>query len=132
MPIKVNSGRQSSIWVYQPIAFSDMASGVAQAAVNLPVDAVVVGGALVTTTAFNSATSDTLNVGDSASATRYASAADIHAAGRIALTLTGYKVTAPTRQVLVTWTGTGTAPTAGEVILQLEYIVSYRADAAQD
>lgn len=132
MAIKVNSGRQSSIWVYQPILFGDVVSGVAQAAVNLPVDAVVVGGAVVVNTAFNSATSDTINVGDSVSATRYASAANIHAIGHIALTLTGYKVTSATRQVLVTWTGTGTAPTAGEVILQLEYIVSYRADAAQD
>lgn len=132
MPIKVNSGRQSSIWVYQPIAFGDVVSGVAQAAVNLPVDAVVVGGALVTITAFNSATSDTLNVGDSANATRYASAANIHTAGRIALTLTGYKTLSTTRQVLVTWTGTGAAPTAGDVILQMEYIVSYRADAVQE
>ena len=132
MSIAVNAGRQSSIWAYQEINFSDLASGIAQVAVHLPVDAVVVGGELAVTTPFNSATSDTLSVGDAAHATRYANAANIHVAGRIALTLTGFKVTSATRQLQVLWTGVGAAPTAGQVVLMVQYIVSYRADAVQE
>lgn len=132
MPLKISDGRQDSLWAVQTINFNDLTSGVATAVINLPIGAVVVGGAIITATAFNSATSDTLSLGDSASATRYASAANIHATGRTALTLTGYKALTTTRQMLATWTGVGAAPTAGSVDVQVEYLVTDRAEWTQD
>lgn len=132
MPLSINAERQPSRWAVQTINFNDLASGAASAVVNLPVNAMVVGGAIVVNIAFNAGTSDTLSLGDSASATRYASAVNIHAAGRTALTLTGYKALATTRQILATWTAVGAAPTAGSVEIHLEYIVAGRADGTQD
>lgn len=132
MAVTLNPGRQQSRWAIQTINYADLVSGIAATISNLPVGAMLVGGAIVVNTAFNSATSDTLSLGDSSSATRYANGVNIHATGRTALTLTGYKTLPTTRALQATWTGSGAAPSAGSVELHLEYIVSGRADATQD
>lgn len=132
MPLKISDGRQDSLWAVQTINFNDLTSSVATVVMNLPIGAVVVGGAIVVNTPFNSATNDTLSLGDSASATRYINAAAIRTSARGAIALSGYKTTATTRQMLATWTGTGAAPTAGSLDLHVEYIVIDRAEWTQD
>ena len=57
--------------------------------INLPKGAVIVGGDVVTETAFDAATYN-ISVGDSGSATRYLGATDKAAAGRTALVPTGF------------------------------------------
>lgn len=132
MTISLQSGRQCSAWATVDIAYGDLTSGAAATVMKLPVGAVVVGGAVVVKTAWNSATSDALVVGDSASANRYKSSFSIASAGRTALVPTGYQALSTTREIQVTWTGVGTAPSAGAARLEVEYIVPARADFSQD
>lgn len=132
MPITLNSNRQQSRWATLDVAYGDLVSGVAADAIKLPVGAVVVGGAVVVNTAWNSATSDVLVVGDSASSNRYKTSFSIAATGRTALTPTGYATLSTTRAIQIEWTGTGAAPSAGQLRLEVEYIVPGRGDAAQD
>lgn len=101
-------------------------SGVAFNLFELPAGAVVIGGDIKVLTAFNSATSDVLSIGDASSATRYLSAQSIAAAARTALTVPARQVTA-TEKVTATWTGVGAAPSAGLVHVTLQYIVPGRA-----
>lgn len=132
MAITLQSGRQQSAWATVDFAYTDLTSGAAAAAVKLPAGAVVVGGAVVVKTAWNSATSDALVVGDSASANRYKSSFSIAATGRTALVPTGYQALSTTREIQVTWTGVGTAPSAGAARLEVEYLVPGRAEFSQD
>lgn len=137
MPITKNTGRQGPITAYVDINFGDVVSGVAQAAIKMKANCMVLDGEVVPNTAFNSATSDTLSVGDALSATRYLSAGNIHAATRLALTPTGYQTliganaAASSDQIMVTWTGVGAAPTAGQVTLRVTYIDRNRAEFTQ-
>lgn len=131
MAITKNSGRQEVVSAYVDVSYADLASGTAADAIDLPVGAVVIGGAVVVTTAFNSATSDALVVGDSASSNRFKSSFSIAATGLTALVPTGYVALATTNKVRVTWTGAGTAPTAGAFRLRVDYIVEKRAAFSQ-
>jgi len=131
MAITKLSGRQEIVSAYVDIAFGDLTSGSNVAAIDMPVNAIVVGGDLVVTTAFNSATSDALIVGDVTTTNRYLASTSIAATGRTALTLTGFTVTATQPAVRVTWTGVGAAPTAGAFRLRVDYIVKGRAAFAQ-
>ena len=101
-------------------------SGIAFNLFELPAGAVVLGGDIQVLTAFNSVTSDVLSIGDSGSATRYASSVNIKSAARTALTVPARQVSS-TEKVLATWTGTGTAPTAGQVLVTLQYIILGRS-----
>lgn len=92
----------------------------------LPAGAIVLDGDVKVLTAFNSATTDTLSIGDSGSATRYASAVNIKTAARTALTVPARQVSG-TEKVVATWTGAGAAPTAGLVHVSLQYIIPGRA-----
>ena len=131
MPITKNKGRQSVIDAYVDINFADLASGVAQNAIDLPVGAQVVGGDVVVDTAFNSVTSDVIVVGDASVANRYLTSTSIAAAARTALVPTGFRTTATQPSIRVTWTGVGTAPTAGQLRLRVSYIVNKRAAFSQ-
>lgn len=132
MAITLNPNRQQSRWATVDISYADLTSAAAADAIKLPVGAVVVGGSVNVTTAFNSGTSDALVVGDSAVANRYKSSYSIQATGRTALVPTGYVVLSTTRAIQITWTGAGTAITAGALRLEVEYIVPGRGDAIQD
>lgn len=101
-------------------------SGIAFNLFELPAGAIVIGGDIKVLTAFNSATSDTLSIGDSGSATRYASAVSIASAARTALTVPARQVSS-TEKVTATWTGSGAAPSAGQVHVSLQYIIPGRA-----
>jgi len=132
MAITLQSGRQRSAWATVDFSYTDIATGVAAAAIKLPVGAVVVGGAVVVKTAFNSGTSDVIVVGDATTADRYKASTSIASAGRLALVPTGYAVLSTTREIKVTWTAVGTAASAGAARLEVEYIVPARADFSQD
>lgn len=127
MPITKNSARQELIVAHVDISYADLVSGTAANALDLPVNAIVVGGDVVVTTAFNSLTSDALVVGDVTTANRYLASTSIAAAGRTALVPTGFTVTSTQPSVRVTWTGVGTAPTAGALRLTVTYYVKGRA-----
>lgn len=131
MTITKNRGRQHVSSAYVDFTFADLASGVAAEAIDLPIGAQVVGGDIVVDTAFNSATSDVIVVGDALSANRYYASASIAAAGRNPLLVTGYRSLATSNKVRVTWTGVGAAPSAGAIRLRVDYIVNKRAAFTQ-
>lgn len=128
MPIKKNSARQELIVAHVEIALADLVNNVAQAALDLPPGAVIVDGALVTTEAWNSTTSDVMDVGDAGSGTRYLTDGNIRALGaRVPLVPTGFVHTTSQPALTVTWTSGGGAPTTGKVRLEVAYYVIGRA-----
>lgn len=122
-------GRQYPLVALQHFTYEDL-GGVAVAALDLPGGAIVIGGELVITEAFNSATSDAIDVGDGADPDRYAAAVDAQALGRTALTLTGYKYALPDT-VDIGLTSVGGPPTAGGGYLMVEYIMDGRSQEVQ-
>lgn len=110
--------------------FANLTEATLDNAVNLPAGSVVVGGELIVTTAWDSATSATGTIGDAASNTRYGSAINMKTAARTALTLTGFKNTVKTPLgVKVTNVG---APTVGAATLRVFYTIENRAIEVQN
>lgn len=131
MSIKKNSGRQELIVTHLVIGFADPTYGTAENAIDLPANAVVVGGDVTVLTAWNSATTATLKLGDAADDDRYTSAAiDLKTAGRTALTLTGHKHTV-SESLKTLIAQTGAAATAGAARITLLYFVEGRAAFSQ-
>lgn len=130
MAISKDVGRQYPLVAIVPFVYTDFTSGVGVAAVDLPAGARVTGGALVITTAFDSATSDVIEVGDSGSALRYLSQDVKTAAGSFAIVPTEL-VTTAAGEILLEWTGVSTAPSQGAGRLELEYILTDRANENQ-
>ena len=132
MSITKNSGRQWPIVAEVDFAFGDFgASGVIEAALDLPGNAVIIMGEIVIDTVFNSGTSDTLTVGDvGGTENRYASGVNGQAAALTALTRNGVRNTAPTA-VGIKWTGVGAAPTQGAGRLLVAYSREGRALVVQ-
>jgi hypothetical protein len=128
MPITKNSARQEPILAFVDINLADIANNVAAPALDLPVGAVVIAGALVTTEAWNSTTSDVMDVGDAGSATRYLTDGNIRALGaRVQIVPTGLIHDASNNTLRVTWTSGGGVPTTGKVRLEVQYFVRGRA-----
>jgi len=124
MAITQNVDRQSPLFASADFTLADLVSGAFEAAISLPENAEVIGGSLVITTAFNSATTDAATVGDSTSAGRYltiGAALGALGLGRTALVPTGYRTTGRD-PVGITWTGAG-AVTTGAGRLEVEYYV---------
>lgn len=92
--------------------------------INLPPNAVVVGGEWVTETAFDTA-GYTITIGDSAVADRYLASADKKGVARTALTLTGY--VSPGTTIRLGLTNTDVC-TAGKATLRIMYIIRNRAN----
>lgn len=132
MAITKDFNRQCVMSALVTIKFGDVAgsSGVDLAAVAMPPNAIVVGGAVVVKTAFNSATSDVIDVGDAVTQNRYLNDGNIHTTGVVALVPTGY--VHPGGDLTVRWVGVSTVPTAGEVQLRVDYIVAGRGEFTQD
>lgn len=131
MTIPYKSGRQEVISAEIDITLAMLETGVAIDAIQVPAGARLVGGDVTVTQVFNSTTSDTIKVGDAGDDDRYtASAINLQALGRTALTLTGYRHT--TEQfVKALWTsGVGT-PTTGAFTLSFQYVVQGRAAFSQ-
>lgn len=98
-------------------------------AIPLPGNATVVGGELVVETAYDTGTTATVSVGDSASATRYLGATTLKTAARTALTLTGFRGAG--ENVRLTFAHAGAVPTAGKATLRVQYTVQNRAQETQ-
>lgn len=130
MTIKKIAGRQELVAAYVNIGFADPTYGTAEAAIDLPGNAVIVGGDVTVTTAWNSATTATLKLGDTLDDKRYTgTAVDLKTAGRTALTLTGYKHTAEALKTLIAQTGA--AATAGAASISVQYYVTGRSEFTQ-
>jgi len=125
MAINKNFNRQELLAAHVDIKLADLVSGTPIAALDLPPNAVITGGDVVVEEAFNSDVSDVLDVGDSGSANRYLNDGGIHAAGRIALTPTGF--VSGGSPLTVTWTSGGGSPTAGKLRLSMQYYILGRA-----
>lgn len=132
MPISKNSGRQELVATYVDINLADLVTAVDQIAIVLPVGAVVVSGSLVTTEAWNSTTSDVMDVGDATTQNRYLNDGNIRAlAARVPLVPTGFVHTATQPALTVRWVSGGGVPTTGKVRLEVQYYVLGRACFSQ-
>lgn len=98
-------------------------------AINLPPNAIVVGGEVVTETAVAGATAYNVSVGDAGSATRYLGATDRVAAGRTPLVPTGYVSNGG--NIRITVAPTVAAATAGKVTVRVQYVVRNRVNETQ-
>lgn len=128
MAITKDSGRQDVLAAVVDFTYADLVDATAVEAINMPAGAIVVGGRLVITTAFNSGTSDTIAVGDGTNA--YLAATSVAATG--STELAGGLPYSASDTVDLTWDGTGAVPTAGAGKLIVEYVVSGRACEVQD
>jgi hypothetical protein len=110
-------------------SFGDLNEDTAYEVIDIPPNSVILSGSFFTTVAWNSTTSDVIDLGDSGSATRYASNLNIRAANALnAITPTGY--VSPGGPLTVTWTaGTADTATTGTVRLIVEYVTLGKADA---
>lgn len=128
--LTLNRGRQNRLVAEQAFTFENLAdTGVGVVAVKLPVGAVVIGGGVVVDTAFNTATSAVLDVGDATTANRYKDDVDLKTAGYTALVPTGY--VSDGSDIVVTPALVGTAATAGAGRLVVEYYIQGRAQEVQ-
>lgn len=129
MAITKNSNRQMPLYAYVDINMTDLTSDTASDVVmDLPPNSVVISGRLVTTEAWNSTSTDVIDVGDATSATRYLSNGNIRALGAVvALVPTGFVSTG--EGLKVTWTSGGGSPTTGKVRLEVMYFVVGRSQS---
>ena len=95
--------------------------------IGLPPNAVIIGGQLVVTTAFNGSTYPVV-VGDSTTADRYLGTADRKAAALVPLVPTGYIGIGENLRLTITPTG---STTAGVATVRIQYVVVGRANEVQ-
>ena len=98
-------------------------------AILLPTNAIVVGGEVVTETAVSGSTAYNVKVGDSVNDARYLASTDRVAAGRTALTLTGF--VGGGEQVRVTVAPTVAEATAGKITVRVSYVIRNRVNETQ-
>lgn len=129
MSITKDIGRQYPLVARVDFTYESFGtSGVAEEAIDLPAGSHVTGGALVIEVAFDSATSDAIDVGDGDTANEYLSAQDVKTAvGSFPLVPTEKEYTAP-GTIGIEWTGVGTAPSAGSGYLLVEYVMEDRSN----
>lgn len=116
-----NDGRQSPAVAVVEFNLSDLDAGGTLNIVELPGSAIVTGGFITVTTAFNAQTTAVVKLGDAVADDRYGTGLNVRAAGRVALTPTGY-ITPRVGDLVLTYTETGDAATEGTATLVLEYI----------
>ena len=98
-------------------------------AILLPTNAIVVGGEVVTETAVSGSTAYNVKVGDSVNDARYLASTDRVAAGRSALTPSGFVDGG--EQVRVTVAPTVANATAGKITVRVSYIIRNRVNEVQ-
>lgn len=131
MSITQNDSRQAPLVAFVDINLADFADGAVQAAMQLPGDAIVIGGFIQPITTFNAATSATLKVGDAVDDDRYtATPADVKALAVTPLDITGYQMPAQ-GDLIVTYASTGAAASTGQCRLFVEYIRAGRTQSTQ-
>jgi hypothetical protein len=133
MAIKKNPGRQTVITVIQPLNFDSTANkGEVDAigtfnAIDLPSNAIVVGGYLNVKT--GTTVGVTVALGDVGSAARYLAATSAVTVAKTALLTPGYQHTTPTTLFITVAGATPVIAAASEIVLQ--YVVSGRAEFSQ-
>lgn len=132
MAITKKPNRQEAIVAYVDVNLADVTTGVDYQAIMLPPNAVIIGGDVVATEAFNSTSTDVVDVGDSASQNRYLNDASVHTLTRTALVPTGYVTLPTTRAVTVRWVSGGGSPSTGKFRLTVEYFILDRSEFTQD
>jgi hypothetical protein len=128
MSIQQNFERQYPLVAYVDVSYADLAAGV-NPAIELPGDAIVIGGDIVVTQVFNS-TTNLLDIGDGGSANRYANDIDLKVAARTALTITGFVYSA-TDMLDFTYASTGAAAGQGSFRVTVHYIRKGRGNENQ-
>lgn len=126
MPINKNPYAQDVRVKTVDINLADLTSGVDVAAMDIPANSVIIAGHCYTTEAWNSTTSDVLDVGDAGSQNRYLNDGNIRAASAlVALVPTG--IAHPGGSLTVRWVSGGGTPTTGKLRLVVQYITLGRA-----
>ena len=97
--------------------------------IQLPPNAVVIDGEVVVEVVSNDASTATIAVGDSVSATRYLSATSTKALGRTAMALTGYRSNG--EDIRITLANAGGGATTGTVTVRAVYVVKGRCNEVQ-
>ena len=121
MAITKDANVQAVVSKTVTINLADVTNGVDIEAMDLPPNSVIQHGDLYTTEAWNSTTSDVLDVGDSSSQNRYLNDGNIRTlAARVPLVPTGF--VHPGGALTVRWVSGGGTPTTGKVRLTVSYI----------
>lgn len=111
---------QNVVHKFVTINLADVTTGTDFAAIDIPPNSVILSGSLYTTEAWNSTTSDVMDVGDSASQNRYLNDGNIRSlAAMVALVPTGF--VHPGGSLTVRWVSGGGTPTTGKVRLGVTY-----------
>ena len=133
--IQKDQNRQWPLSLEKTITFSDdlaaVADSVVQELARLPVNARVTGGEIVVETVWNTGTSGVVDIGDVTDPNRYAAAVNLHALGRTALLLDGFKTTEVERDVNVTPTFVGADATQGQAYIRMQYVIEGKANEVQ-
>lgn len=129
MTITKDAGRQKVNLAVANFALADLTTNVASAVlIDMPPNSVILSGQLITTEAWNSTTTDVVDVGDATSATRYLTDGNIRALGaRVPLVPTGFISTG--EGLKLTWTSGGGSPTTGKCRLEVLYYTIGKADS---
>lgn len=131
MAITKDFNRQGIIVASVAFKLADLTSATDVAAISLPPNAIVVGGDVITTEAWDSTSTDVLDVGDAVTQNRYLNDGNIRAlAARVALVPTGYVHTGG--DITIRWTSGGGTPTTGKGRLTVHYIIAGRGEFTQD
>lgn len=132
MTTEVNINRQSVLCAIRDFDYTDFTSGVAKPLIYIRPGTIVLSLVVDITTAWDSQTSDSLTIGDTEGTDdvdRYMTATSIAATGRkasVTLPLTNGEVETA-EAITGTWTGVGTAPSAGKGRLIVTYIETPRS-----
>lgn len=113
------------------INLADLTSAADISAIDLPPGAIVLSGHAYTTEAWNSTTSDVLDVGDAASQNRYLNDGNIRAlAALVPLVPTG--LVHPGGALTVRWVSGGGTPTTGKLRLTVLYTQPGKAESTYE
>lgn len=131
MAFSKDTGRQDILVARVTVTYDELTSGTALEAIDVPADAIYDSGWVDVKTAFDSGTSDVLDVGDGDDDDRYTSSQiDLTSTGRTDLDVVGKKYDEKDT-IDATWTGSGSDPTEGEFELVYKYIREDRAVETQ-
>lgn len=124
MGITLDFNRQMVKVAMVEFAVADLVSGADAAAIKLPDGAIVLSGDVVTLEAWNSTSTDVLDVGDSVSQNRYLNDGDIRALGaRVPLVPTGRVHSSANGPLTVRWVSGGGSPSTGRSRLTVQYVI---------
>lgn len=127
----LTDARQYPLVAVASFTQAELPTGVAVPAVQLPQGSVVTKIAVVIDTAFDSVTSDTIDVGDASVADRYDSTVNAQTVGQDDGVPTGFETTSSEPEILLTNTQVGGEGSAGAGRLIVEYVIAGRHNENQ-